>query len=37
MRPFPQDQPTTEGPLGFPFTDGQAIALDAILKGLPQG
>ncbi len=27
---------TTEGPLGFPLTDRQALALDAILKGLPQ-
>jgi hypothetical protein len=36
MRPFPQDQPTTEGPLGFPLTDRQAIALDAILKALPK-
>jgi hypothetical protein len=28
--------PTTEGPLGFPLTDRQAIALDAILKALPK-
>jgi hypothetical protein len=27
---------TTEGPLGFPLTDRQAIALDAILKALPR-
>lgn len=27
---------TTEGPLGFPLTDRQAIALDAILKALPK-
>lgn len=27
----------TEGPLGFPQTDKQAQALDALLKGLPQG
>jgi hypothetical protein len=27
---------TTEGPLGFPVTDRQAIALEAILKALPQ-
>src|SRR5437764_1128447 len=26
----------TEGPLGFPVTDRQAIALDAILKQLPK-
>jgi hypothetical protein len=26
----------TEGPLGFPLTDRQAIALDTILKSLPQ-
>jgi hypothetical protein len=26
----------TEGPLGFPLTDRQAIALDAILKALPK-
>ncbi len=30
-------QPTmTEGPFGFPLTDRQAIALDAILKALPK-
>jgi hypothetical protein len=28
---------TTEGPLGFPMTDRQAIALDSILKSLPKG
>jgi hypothetical protein len=27
---------TTEGPLGFPLTDRQAIALDTILKALPK-
>jgi hypothetical protein len=27
---------TTEGLLGFPLTDRQAIALDAILKALPK-
>jgi hypothetical protein len=27
---------TTEGPLGFPVTDRQAFALDAILKALPK-
>ena len=27
---------TTEGPLGFPLTDRQAVALDAILKALPK-
>jgi hypothetical protein len=27
---------TTEGPLGFPVTDRQAIALDTILKALPK-
>lgn len=27
---------STEGPLGFPLTDRQAIALDAILKALPK-
>jgi hypothetical protein len=27
---------TTEGPLGFPLTDRQAIALDTILKALPR-
>ena len=26
----------TEGPLGFPLTDKQALALDAILKSLPK-
>jgi len=29
MRPFPQDQPTTEGPLGFPLTDRHTIALES--------
>jgi hypothetical protein len=27
---------TTEGPLGFPMLDKQALALDALLKTLPQ-
>lgn len=27
---------TTEGPLGFPLTDRQAVALDVILKALPK-
>jgi hypothetical protein len=27
---------TTEGPLGFPLTDRQALALDALLKALPK-
>jgi hypothetical protein len=27
---------TTEGPLGFPLTDRQAFAVDAILRGLPR-
>jgi hypothetical protein len=27
---------TTEGPLGFPLTDKQAVALEAILKALPK-
>src|SRR5947209_1628976 len=27
---------TAEGPLGFPLTDKQAFALDAILKALPK-
>ena len=27
---------TTEGPLGFPLTDRQAFAVDAILRGLPK-
>src|SRR6516164_313670 len=27
---------TTEGPLGFPLTDRQALALDAVLKSLPK-
>jgi hypothetical protein len=27
---------TTEGPLGFPLTDRQAFALDALLKALPK-
>src|SRR6516225_5070922 len=31
-----KDHTTTEGPLGFPVTDRQAIALDAILKALPK-
>src|SRR5438309_12027246 len=46
LQPPPRDQPamdihplthaSTEGPLGFPVTDRQAFALDAILKALPQ-
>src|SRR5438552_9472502 len=31
-----QHSGTTEGPLGFPVTDRQAIALEAILKALPK-
>src|SRR5437899_11706671 len=36
--PTIQNQHTsiTEGPLGFPLTDRQAIALEAILKALPK-
>jgi hypothetical protein len=34
--PYLKDHTTTEGPLGFPVTDRQAIALDAILKALPK-
>ena len=37
MRPFPQDQPTTEGPLGFPFTDSPGHRPSGgILKALPK-
>jgi hypothetical protein len=36
MSPHPLTRTTTEGPLGFPQTDRQAIALDAILKALPK-
>src|SRR5947209_6311942 len=32
----PLTHASTEGPLGFPVTDRQAFALDAILKALPQ-
>jgi hypothetical protein len=32
----PLTHTTTEGPLGFPVTDRQAFALDAILKALPK-
>ncbi len=32
----PLTHATTEGPLGFPLTDRQAQALDAILKALPK-
>src|SRR5260370_32391629 len=31
-----QEPKLTEGPLGFPLTDGQAKALDTILKALPK-
>jgi len=31
-----QESKLTEGPLGFPLTDRQAIALDTILKALPK-
>src|SRR5207245_2080980 len=36
MTIHPLTHATTEGPLGFPVTDRQAFALDAILKALPQ-
>jgi hypothetical protein len=36
MRSFLNDYGTAEGPLGFPLTDRQAIALDSILKALPK-
>jgi hypothetical protein len=36
MTPHPLTHATTEGPLGFPVTDRQAIALDALLKALPK-
>jgi hypothetical protein len=36
MSTHPLLMATTEGPLGFPLTDRQAIALDAILKALPK-
>jgi hypothetical protein len=36
MSTHPFLKATTEGPLGFPLTDRQAIALDAILKALPK-
>ncbi len=35
-RSFSPHYPTTEGPLGFPLTDRQAVALDTILKALPR-
>jgi hypothetical protein len=35
MTPHTLTHRTTEGPLGFPLTDRQAIALDAIIKSLP--
>jgi hypothetical protein len=37
MAPHPLTHATTEGPLGFPMTDRQAVALDQILKALPKG
>src|SRR5437016_3863268 len=36
MTIHPLTHATTEGPLGFPVTERQAFALDAILKALPQ-
>src|SRR5438132_14229848 len=36
MTIHPLTHATTEGPLGFPVTDRQAFALDAILKALPK-
>jgi hypothetical protein len=36
MSTHPLLKATTEGPLGFPLTDRQAVALDAILKALPK-
>jgi hypothetical protein len=36
MNTHPLTHATTEGPLGFPLTDRQALALDAILKALPR-
>src|SRR5438132_11550555 len=35
MNIHPLTHTTTEGPLGFPLTDRQAIALEHILKSLP--
>jgi hypothetical protein len=35
MNTHPLTKATTEGPLGFPMTDRQAVAVDQILKSLP--
>jgi hypothetical protein len=36
MTPHPLTRTTTEGPLGFPLTDRQAVAVDTLLKALPR-
>ena len=36
MNIHPFTHTSTEGPLGFPLTDRQAIALEHILKSLPK-